>query len=423
MATSKLFVCFDVRFSFLMCFTYEPNYKLMYHIDQIVFLLKRYLIGKAHAKTSTIDVSNLLDEYPQLEELLGEFANEEQLLRAVEEYRLVTHNEMSETEDPVLQKILCRIRNVPEKRSFFLFRKSSYLVAGVAACAILFAVGLVVQKSWKKQPFKDHMELAEEFLPGKNGAVLSLSDGTSVALRTDQKSIIVQEGLSYSDGTPLLNEKQMEGNVMMKLTVPRGSEYRVVLPDGTKVWLNAESELTYPRVFAGDKRRVQLSGEAYFEVLRNEKMPFVVKTTHESVEVLGTHFNVNAYKKEQISTVSLIEGKVKVSLDGKSAHVLKPGQQSQVSGNQMKIEEINIEESVAWKNGEFMFNDESLKSAMSKVARWYDLEIEVEPALDSITLWGSLPRNEDFSKVLKMIKLVNRDVKVAIDGRRVRLMK
>lgn len=149
----------------------------------------------------------------------------------------------------------------------------------------------------------------------------------------------------------------------------------------------------------------------------------MVQTDKEKVEVLGTHFNVNSYTEEKESKVSLIEGRVKVSVDGMRETLLDPGHQSVVSGQRIRVQEFNVEESMAWKNGEFMFNNENLGTALRQVERWYDVDIQVDPQLAQINLWGTVSRMETFDKVLKVIKMTDDNIKIKLDGRRVRLMK
>lgn len=387
-------------------------------IDHVVVLLKRRLLNTGNAESNSADVKALVDKYPLLKGLVEEFEDDAKLLHAVKQYSDLHQDDHAVANDPILRKIFDRIQEEPGKDT--LSKRRGYWIAGIAACAALL-IGLVWLPLSRQTKPTDPLEVAATFLPNKNGVTLSMSGGTSIELHSEGKGLVMADQLRYTDGTPVVVE-DLATDTALTLHVPRGSEYFVTLSDGTKIWMNAESELTYPRVFDGKKRVVQLLGEAYFEVSKDKQTPFVVETPTEKVEVLGTHFNVNAYPSEQNSSVALIEGKVQVSVDGQPGTVLYPGQQSIVRGNRQEIEEVNVEECVAWKNGEFMFNKESLVSAMREIGRWYDLEIEVDPALHDINLWGSLPRNENFGQVLKLIQLTNKNVKAVITGRRVRLI-
>jgi ferric-dicitrate binding protein FerR (iron transport regulator) len=168
---------------------------------------------------------------------------------------------------------------------------------------------------------------------------------------------------------------------------------------------------------------VELEGEAYFEVASNKAQPFIVITPMEQVEVVGTHFNVHAYTEETLSKVALLEGKVKVSVSDSQTMVLQPGQQTVVQGNEIRVLHINPEESIAWKNGEFMFNNENLGTALKQIARWYDIHIQVDPTLENLTFWGSVSKFDNFDKVLKIIKMADDDIKINIEGRRVKVMR
>src|SRR5690606_11027807 len=224
------------------------------------------------------------------------------------------------------------------------------------------------------------------------------------------------------DGSTVLDE-DIDAQTMLTLSTPRGGQYQITLPDGTKVWLNAESKLHYPYRFTEDARHVELEGEAYFEVAHREDIPFTVTTSKEKVEVLGTHFNINSYQTDIYSTLALLEGKVRVSLEDNATTVLRPGQQSLVTNGKMEVQTIHVEESIAWKDGEFMFNNETLANAMKKLARWYDLEIEISPEFQNVEIWGSVSRYDNFNKVLKLIKMTDDRIRFQVEGRRVRLVR
>lgn len=270
-----------------------------------------------------------------------------------------------------------------------------------------------------------------EILPGKDQATLVLGNGMVFNLDSLSNGEILEEAgvriaktddgeLVYSILDPSANNNAV---VMNTVSTPRGGQYRISLPDGSQVWLNAASSLTFPSVFIGESRTVELNGEAYFEVAENARLPFKVITETEEVEVLGTHFNVNSYKEEGVSSVALLEGKVKVSVPSRDSRILTPGQQTLVSTGSIKVYPVDLSESIAWKNGEFMFNNESLKSVMQKIARWYDIEVIVAPELEHISIWGSVSRYEHLGKVLKIIELTDENIKFKVDGRRVSVMK
>jgi len=269
-------------------------------------------------------------------------------------------------------------------------------------------------------------------LPGRDKATLSLDNGTVFELNSLKNGEILQEAgvriekteageLIYSILDPLASENKEV--LMNTVSTPRGGQYRISLPDGSQVWLNSASSLKFPTVFTGKNRIVELAGEAYFEVAKNKNKPFKVITENEEVEVLGTHFNVSSYKEEETSSVALLEGKVKVSLHSAASKVLIPGQQSVVKAGSIEVYPIDLSEVAAWKNGEFMFNNENIKSVMQKVARWYDVEVVLAPEIEDISIWGSVSRYEKLEEVLKIIALTHEALHFKIDGRRIYVMK
>lgn len=204
------------------------------------------------------------------------------------------------------------------------------------------------------------------------------------------------------------------------VSTPNGGQYKLHLSDGTKIWLNAASEIKFPIAFVGDKRIVELKGEAYFEVAEDKKRPFIVRTQKEAIRVLGTHFNVNAYDGEPRSVVSLLSGRVTVTgIHSQSPTVLSPGQQAVNGPNSISVEPFDIEESIAWKNGEFVFNNERLDQVMLRVGRWYDVQVYVDPEIAKILIWGSISKSAQIEKVLKLIQMTNDNIAYRIAGRRV----
>jgi transmembrane sensor len=264
--------------------------------------------------------------------------------------------------------------------------------------------------------------------PGGNKATLMLSSGSVIDLDSAQDGALATQGssqviklndsvLTYASGT-----KSAEAVAYNTLATPKGGQYLLVLPDGTKVWLNAASSITYPTAFAGQERKVAITGEAYFEVAKNEKLPFIVQKGEMTMQVLGTHFNVNTYEDEDAMKTTLLEGSVKI-LRGSNSSVLRPGQQAILGNNNGQIQVINdanIEEVMAWKNGLFHFNNSSLQDVMRQIARWYDVEIEYKGAIPTRQFGGEISRNSNASEVLKILELSK--VHFQIDGRKIVVM-
>ena len=250
--------------------------------------------------------------------------------------------------------------------------------------------------------------------PGGNKAVLTLGDGSEIILDSAKNGNLGNQGNSNitksKTGELIYNEgsaKAVNTIVFNTVTTPKGGQYHIVLPDGSGVWLNAASSLKFPTSFTGKERRVEITGEVYFEVMHNAKMPFIVKINETEVAVLGTHFNVMAYPDEKTLKTTLLEGAVKVSRAGKSA-TLSPGQQASITnsvGNINVLTNVDTEKEMAWKNGYFQFEDENLESIMRQVSRWYDVDVNYDGNMSKEHFTGRLPRNANVSKVLKILSL------------------
>ncbi|WP_316847875.1 FecR family protein [Pedobacter psychrodurus] len=278
-------------------------------------------------------------------------------------------------------------------------------------------------------------EVAQEIAPGGNKAFLTLADGRRISL-TDvgNGELAEQAGIKITkaaDGQLVytIQEEQEQPNIQTvtynTIETPRGGQYQILLPDGTKVWLNAASSLKYPTTFIGaDKRQVELKGEAYFEVAHNKAQPFLVITpafktngkAHE-VEVLGTHFNINAYADEPAIITTLLVGSVKVN-----DQLLKPGYQSVFENNKIKISEADPEAAVAWKNGDFVFNGQDGETSLRMLSRWYDVEIDDSENLKNLHFGGVVSRSQNLSAVIKMLQATG-DLKFKVEGRRIIMIK
>lgn len=260
--------------------------------------------------------------------------------------------------------------------------------------------------------------------PGQQGAILTLSNGKTIVLDSAHNGSLVQEGATeiVKKNGELVYSDQGGSNqeVYNTMTTPKGRQYSLVLTDGTKVWLNASSSITYPTVFSGKERKVNITGEAYFEVAHNDLLPFVVQKGEVSINVLGTHFNVNSYDDEHSLNVSLLQGSVKVN-NGMLSQVIKPGQQAQLRKNDIKvINNIDTDEIMAWKNGLFHFEGSDIGSLMRQLSRWYNIEVVYEKQFNE-TFYAEMPRNTKLSDVLKFLELTGK-VHFGIDGNKVTVM-
>jgi len=293
--------------------------------------------------------------------------------------------------------------------------RSTVFFRWAAAAIILFALGsLIYLYSGSNSLFHKQRTYASDAIPGGNKAILVLADGRKISLSDINNGDVAKEaGLSITktaDGQLVYNvlEESKSGaakeDTFNTIETPKGGVWQIKLPDGSSVWLNAASSLTYPISFAkGKKRMVELKGEAYFEVSKDKDHPFVVKTAKQEVEVLGTHFNINSYADESDVKTTLLEGSVKVVpyLEGQS-EILKPGEQSILNAKGMNIKEVDADEAIDWKNGYFMFNNERQESIMRKIARWYNVQIEyADASAKDVMYYGSISRFENVSKVLR----------------------
>lgn len=286
-----------------------------------------------------------------------------------------------------------------------------------AAAVVLTMIGAGSYFFLFKKPVTEpaHAETAKtkprDLPPGHDAAVLTLSDGRTIILDSTSGTISQQGSATVIN----LNGQVSYANtakdkpapvVYNTISTARGNQYQLILADGSKVWLNSASSLRFPTAFTGEIREVELDGEGYFEVAKNANKPFHVKTKTQDVEVLGTHFNVNAYNDEGVVKTTLLEGSVKVKAD--NSVVLKPGEQSVLSGANSPFTidySPDIDQVMAWKNGWFEFDKTEIKAIMRQISRWYDVDIRYEVKLDSKTYGGRISRNINLSNILKMLEL------------------
>lgn len=304
-------------------------------------------------------------------------------------------------------------------------------IAAAAVILITLSAGTFYYFSGQKHSG----DLAQDVAPGGNKAVLTLSNGEKIIL-TDAKNgeLAAQGGVvvtKLADGKIVYTiNPGATGNVTPNsIETPKGGQYQIILPDGSKVLLNAASVLTYPASFTNLKeRRVQLKGEAYFEVAKvmlkdkgamqgERRMPFIVETAKQEIKVLGTHFNINSYADEPLARTTLIEGSVLVEAAG-TEKVLIPGTQAIAGPDGLTITEANMDEALAWKNGYFMFESEDIAAVMRKISRWYDVEVVFEGDMPKDGFGGTVSRFSNVSKVLRKLELTNK-VHFRIEGRRI----
>lgn len=302
-------------------------------------------------------------------------------------------------------------------------RQSRKIYRWVAAAAILLlaAAGtyLLTNRTPTQIPVAE--AVTKDVSPGGNKAVLVLADGSEVTLDSAGNQVIRQGATAIRQQAGQLQydasgeETAIQYNT---LRTPRGGQFRITLPDGTAVWLNAESSLRFPTAFSGKERMVEMTGEVYFEVAKDAAKPFrVMARNGAAIEVLGTRFNVNAYEDERALLATLLSGAVNVWKGGHAAR-LKPGQQAQVAAGIEVVEGADLEKVMAWKNGVFNFNDTKLKDVMKQLSRWYDIEVEYRGNVPDTEFWGKMGRNLTLMQVLSGLEGTGIHFKLEDNGKK-----
>ncbi|HWV67170.1 FecR domain-containing protein [Chitinophaga sp.] len=328
--------------------------------------------------------------------------------------------------EPQANALLERINKINQPRSANVFKLKTTWVA--AACVTLLLGVAAYHLVTRTVPAKPAREIAQAIPQpaAKAHVMLTLSDGRQVPLdSTATEQIIEQKGTqAVNSGKGALTYTAPENHtavtevVFNTLTTPRGKYYKIVLPDGTRVSLNAASSLRYPTVFSDGQRKVELTGEAYFDVATDARHPFIVVTGKQTVSVLGTAFNVKAYTDEPYTKTTLVEGRIKVDpRNGTAAKVLSPGEQATLENNQLKISKTDTREDVSWMLDMFYFSDTDLHTVAHQLQRWYDIEVDYS-SLPNARLYGQLPRSTPLPQLLNAIEKTS-DIKLKLSNNRV----
>lgn len=344
--------------------------------------------------------------------------------------------------ESMLQRIRQQAIEAENEQSSVFRRLPAWRAVAAAAIILIVAAGasfLFTGKPQKKIAIAEtqRQRFKNDVLPGSNKAMLTLSNGTTIMLNSIHSGVVAQQGntriLKLNAGQLVYSRQLAIGSQQPvvqynTLSTPRGGQYQLVLPDGSKVWLNAASSIRYPTSFTEKERKVEITGEAYFEVAKDPGKPFIVKLPLSAsgkdqgeVQVLGTRFNINAYDDEPVISTTLLEGGVKVA-SGDKVQLLLPGQEARMwrNGAVKLIKDAPVEQAIAWKEGKFSFEHTSIYEIMRQVSRWYDVEVDYRDPFD-IYLSGSISKNVNASQVFKMLELVG-EVEFKIDGRRITVM-
>ena len=384
--------------------------------SRIDYLLKLYA-DNVSTKKEVEELFSLLkreESQAYLKKIIVDSSNENEPVK-------VLHPEW----EGIWAKIQADIVKVDKKMlTLGLFKK----IAAAASLILTVGAGFFFIAHKKKAALPEIVAAREKknvIQPGGNKAVLTLADGSLIILDTIQNGYLTSQSNTkiIKLNTGLLSYKksaQNKGEVLYNtIATPRGGQYQVQLADGTNVWLNAASSLRFPTSFSGKERRVELKGEAYFEVAKNASMPFHVNANAMDVLVVGTHFNIMNYGDEAEIKTTLLEGKIDLTANGITKK-LKPGKQAVVNRatNNIALGVANIDQAMAWKNGEFRFKETPLKELMRQIGRWYDVDVEYQSNSTDQAFTASLPRMQSVSAMLQLLALTG-TVHFKIDNRKI----
>ena len=372
-------------------------------------ILERYRLGKASA-----------DEISFLEKYYNSFDETEEFIFNPEEYLAI--------KNLIKERVDLQIEQLSKNNNVKKLWPSWFNYAAAAAVLIVISTSILIFRNYQENS-SYALFASNDIEPGGHRAILTLSNGKKIVLDAAKAGEIAsQSGITVTKTTDgqlvykvVDNGEAQSLSETNTITTPNGGNYQVSLPDGTMVILNAASSLTFPTSFRGIERSVSLEGEAYFEVTKNAEMPFKVKSGRQVVEVLGTHFDINAYDDEPVIKTTLLEGSVKVNYNNASA-LIKPGQQTIIALNDAKkidVRDADLEKELAWKNGAFSFENDDLQSVMRQIARWYDAEVVYEGDFPDDKFFGGIPKSSKLSGVAKILELNN--IHLKISGRTIRV--
>jgi transmembrane sensor len=401
---------------YLHFFTHDINDKVLDKKD-FEKLLDKYIAGEAS-----------LEEEQQLLNFYGSFQKNPKTLEATDE--------LGENIFGKIQENISAVEENQYSPSFYYLKSIS-----IAALILLFiSTGLYFYSNreiLEPEQFTE-IDVRNDILPGYNKAILTLADGSKISLDDAANGLLASQGniaITKTENGQIVYEKNnvdkskfiSHRSAINTIQTPKGGKYQIRLPDGSKVWLNSASTLIYPTTFAGNERKVQLKGEAYFEIAPNKNVPFRVESDNQIVEVLGTHFNINSYDDEDYVKTTLLEGSVKVILSSNPNEIsktklLKPGEQSLTKSSQsgIRIENADTEKAVAWKNGYFKFRNTPIKEIMREIERWYDVELVYEGKIPSDEFTGFISNDVKISAVLKIME-ESGGVKFSVKGKKLKV--
>jgi transmembrane sensor len=365
------------------------------------------------------ELSNLLElvergmasaqDYQRIRELIN---SDESLIEQVHAF----HSKQADSARPYdfpyweqAVKEILEVDKVAPQRRFIINRWLRY------AAAVLLIAGATTYLVYHQKPTHTIAVIPKDIPPGGNKATLTLGNGTTIVLDSAANGSLAQQGntkiVKVDAGALSYNSGAQQGEVLYNtIRTPKGGQFQIILPDGSKVWLNAESSIRFPTAFTGKTRAVSVTGEVYMEIAKNAAQPFSVQVAGNTIDVLGTSFNINAYTDEAAVKTTLIEGSVKVN-----NIILKPGQQAI---GRRQIEQADISQVIAWKNGLFSFTDADLPTVMRQLSRWYNIEVVYEGKVPERAFNGEIGRSLTFTQVMKLLSKTHVNYKLE-NGNRV----
>ena len=366
------------------------------------------------------------EEILELEEFYAQFDQRPGYTQQLDASQKIAYEELTYNRiHSNIQQVL-KIKRLKSRRKSII----KYTVAASILCVLSIGIYIYSIHNSVNKPAGALVSPTAEIASTKNTPTLTLSNGKNISLDkasigvlSDEQGVIIRkmaDGLITYESGNKSSFNELGSNL---ITIPKGQTYQIVLPDGTKVWLNAVSSLRYPSVFKGGARSVELIGEGYFEVARNKQQPFIVKTAGQTIEVLGTHFNVNSYSDEKLTKTTLFEGRVRVTHQDRSV-VLKPGQQATTAaqGAAVNVGTVELESVIAWRNGTILFENADIQSIMRHLTRKYDIEVEYRGEISNQKFGGAFQQSSSLKELLDYLESYG-DVRFEIQGRRVIVMR
>lgn len=364
----------------------------------IVPLLTKYIRGEELTvlEKKTIDV--WIAESKSNEIVFEQLQDDEQLAAAFVDFKIA-----ESTTEEGLQKIHGLLNRRKSRQKWSMYMRTA------AAVLLMISISVWLYRYYQSDKIlpseQTATHISDDVLPGTDQATLTFDDGKVIELVGDKKAIKIDDrGISYIDGTSISVDKVK----FATLSTPRKGQYQVTLPDGTKVWLNAESSLKYPTQFSSSERFVELQGEGYFEVVHDRAKPFIVASNGQQVKVLGTTFNINSYDNEPGTRTTLLSGSVELStISNKKTIKLKPGQQGRLVNDGFDVKTVDTKPFTAWTSNEFQFQGTTLQEVLRQLERWYDIEVDYSQIPNDIQIQATISRDKKLSTVLYSLEKIS----------------